>query len=780
MKKLYLKIMTLVITSALLAFSFALISTTTNVYADEITADFEIDPELWKALTEGNTFDYDTDKDSVVTIEEFSSSYGMQIDCKDSDIKDWSALSLATEWKYISIKNYNGTDLSILNQLPKLYEVILEDCTDFNNITGLETLTGLSKLTIESNTEIDLSIFVNYPALVELDVTAPSFAGYEELANINNLDKLALSGDTCEGIEKFPDKTIVESLSVSFEDFSDGKIMELATKQSNVKALSVADCNITSLSWLDKMNRLFYLDIRDNMCRDIRTLLEYKNLRNMDLYLKGNVWAPDTEDLLAKTLLNIKDSYTIQTGDYVYLEGLKNPDWCCDIIGDLDFTIADDSLAYIRANSNHVYAIAPGETILRVSNGTDVNLEYKITTVGSPVETNTPKPTDSISAEPPAWVGVTVGDVNRDKKIDAEDALMVLKHAAKIITLDSSLVWAADVDISYGVDATDALNILKYAAHIIPSFDEVVIGTYPPAYCGPTESIEPTKQPTDYDNSFVAIAETTEKINFTKEDFSSVNAVDLYVAQMLKTDTGYRYELIIYLEDEGCSEEILSSAMETVSAYDNISAVERNEYCERNSIINLNYDEYELKVGESISLYINEYNPFFGSEHAFCLVFKLKEDKLNGSEISDETFAEYGISSWCKGNDFNPTEFYSSSRNPNISIQEDLTYVVNDQLTIAKVHELSQLPEVESVAILFCVYPTGSRSTEFWTISDDSIATMVLSGGEPINYSSSSITKLYQMATITALAPGEVTVSVTKQGWGAKEATGICKIKIVE
>lgn len=64
------------------------------------------------------------------------------------------------------------------------------------------------------------------------------------------------------------------------------------------------------------------------------------------------------------------------------------------------------------------------------------------------------------------------GDVNSDKKIDAQDALLVLKHAAKLSELSGNELKAADVTFDEMVNASDALDILKYAAKLISKFEK--------------------------------------------------------------------------------------------------------------------------------------------------------------------------------------------------------------------------------------------------------------------------------------------------------------------
>ena len=69
-----------------------------------------------------------------------------------------------------------------------------------------------------------------------------------------------------------------------------------------------------------------------------------------------------------------------------------------------------------------------------------------------------------------SYVPYTLGDVDNNGKIQAVDALAVLRHVAKIETLDDTASLAADVDCDGKVKAVDALAILRYVAKIIDHF----------------------------------------------------------------------------------------------------------------------------------------------------------------------------------------------------------------------------------------------------------------------------------------------------------------------
>lgn len=63
-----------------------------------------------------------------------------------------------------------------------------------------------------------------------------------------------------------------------------------------------------------------------------------------------------------------------------------------------------------------------------------------------------------------------LGDVNFDDRIDSDDALLVLKHSVRLITLDANAQLAADVNLDGKIDSDDALLILKYSVHMILKF----------------------------------------------------------------------------------------------------------------------------------------------------------------------------------------------------------------------------------------------------------------------------------------------------------------------
>lgn len=91
---------------------------------------------------------------------------------------------------------------------------------------------------------------------------------------------------------------------------------------------------------------------------------------------------------------------------------------------------------------------------------------------------------------------ISWGDINNDKQVNAQDALLVLKHSARLEIIEEELLKCADVDASETIDAKDALEILKYAAGIIETFPvEELITPEPIITEAPTATPVPTPLP---------------------------------------------------------------------------------------------------------------------------------------------------------------------------------------------------------------------------------------------------------------------------------------------
>lgn len=64
----------------------------------------------------------------------------------------------------------------------------------------------------------------------------------------------------------------------------------------------------------------------------------------------------------------------------------------------------------------------------------------------------------------------TLGDINKDTKINADDAVLALRYAVQLVELNTTQISAGDVNHDGKVNAEDAVQILRYAVKLITSF----------------------------------------------------------------------------------------------------------------------------------------------------------------------------------------------------------------------------------------------------------------------------------------------------------------------
>lgn len=143
--------------------------------------------------------------------------------------------------------------------------------------------------------------------------------------------------------------------------------------------------------------------------------------------------------------------------DTIKLEAGVSPDDAT--VKDLIYKSMDTSVAIVDENGL-VTPTGVGTTSIKVESVQDSNVSaYCSITVeeGTSIE-----PSESVKPE------YLAGDVNLNSIVDASDALLVLKHAAKLQVIDDGdIINVADMNDDGVIDATDALTILKIAAKLI-------------------------------------------------------------------------------------------------------------------------------------------------------------------------------------------------------------------------------------------------------------------------------------------------------------------------
>lgn len=142
-------------------------------------------------------------------------------------------------------------------------------------------------------------------------------------------------------------------------------------------------------------------------------------------------------------------------------------------------TYADDSeVPYEGAIAKFEYTIEDSYGVFTVVTGSasvdDITQAEELIVLNEAPTTEPPEEPDInpggevIPSEP--FINYELGDVDGDGFIDAEDALVILKHAARLSMLTDTQLLAADTSKDGSIDASDSLLILKYAARLISDF----------------------------------------------------------------------------------------------------------------------------------------------------------------------------------------------------------------------------------------------------------------------------------------------------------------------
>ncbi|MDE5589719.1 MAG: hypothetical protein K2J60_11375, partial [Acetatifactor sp.] len=200
----------------------------------------------------------------------------VELESLDIDIQygcspDLSFAENLSQLEKLDITVGSGVNLSPLGSLSKLRQLSMDTLGgDVDDLSFLKTLNRLEEVTfIKCCTIEDLSLFHNMQYLRRLDVAYVDDCDLSYLADLKNLETLAIIGENIRNPEGLSDLTHLKSLSL-YDNSSDAMYGD----EDRVSVDMQAFANLTELEWLD----LYYIFIED-----ISPLSELKNLRHINL-----------------------------------------------------------------------------------------------------------------------------------------------------------------------------------------------------------------------------------------------------------------------------------------------------------------------------------------------------------------------------------------------------------------------------------------------------------------------------------------------------------------
>lgn len=442
------------------------------------TEGFVLDSELLKALSNPGTNNIgggnvDKNGDGTLVLEEIDGIFALGLDCNECSITDWSDLKYFSDLQRLYIYNADGEKIAFNNidGTNKINTLSFSNCINVDGFTGINNFSLLSTLSISTEETITCKAFEGYESIVSLYLIAPDITDIESLTN-TNVCSLKLKSDTLKNIDELPNIKNLTYLDISGNNISDLSIIK---NLPNLRTLLAYDNEIADASILSKYEHIQNIELERNKITDVYWI---NSIDAIDyLMLTGN---PLT-DMAKMQIINYGYSCENPIVGYVgaKLDISKQIYPTCDVV---DYSkvvkeIVDTEIAEI--NGNVITFKKAGKTVLIMTYDDlevlyDIVIEEKVITTSMPVSTATPeddpKETNKSTTIPKfteaPQFDTKKGDVNFDEKVNATDALAVLKHAAKIESLSQESEAVADVEADNSIDAKDALAILKIAAKV--------------------------------------------------------------------------------------------------------------------------------------------------------------------------------------------------------------------------------------------------------------------------------------------------------------------------
>ena len=282
-----------------------------------------------------------------------------------------------------------------------------------------------------------------------------------------------------------------------------------------------------------------------------------------------------------------------------------------------------------------------------------------------------------------------------------------------------------------------------------------------------------------FENSMLVTVRVDEARSFTPADFPEVDCIEVLVTEKIPFDGGYEYELMLVLDTtaEGYT---WDSTAESLQTKPHIVSTDRNRYApdydEKGQVCILNETELNLRIGESAELFTEHVSLLcFWSDHELIgIIFEIDPDIIDEVTLLSESLKEHGINEY-----YTFESYHYSDTEPAGQISESHQYVYysDDVNSCARlITRLSADLGIKTTSLLFEQVPTGEPYGEYWTVGNESIVNMGLSGGDNGGYDF-TYTPIGQTATVTGLTLGTTTVTVERRGYGAS-ASAVCIVTV--
>jgi len=179
------------------------------------------------------------------------------------------------------------TDISILSSFTGLEELVLIE-NQITDISSLAALTNLRLLDLSTNAITDISPLAHTTALQTLSLANNDIHDISPLAGLYQLTSLnLLSNKNIATVNPLASLTNLETLIL--DNVPVGNEISALANKHELRDLSMANAQLTTITPLSELTLLTSLNLRDNDIRDLSPLSRLARLKTLDLQSNFNV-----------------------------------------------------------------------------------------------------------------------------------------------------------------------------------------------------------------------------------------------------------------------------------------------------------------------------------------------------------------------------------------------------------------------------------------------------------------------------------------------------------
>ena len=284
-----------------------------------------------------------------------------------------------------------------------------------------------------------------------------------------------------------------------------------------------------------------------------------------------------------------------------------------------------------------------------------------------------------------------------------------------------------------------------------------------------------------YDNSILVTVLVDEATAFSPADFPEVDCSSIRITEKSQIEQDFLYEMILILQN--CGDWEIDKAIDAIGQNKIVKSVQRNEkFANRDSKIFLSQSAIRLAVGETAEITISDVDLIENSLQNIGIAFSVDPATYNADLFKKNSFSEYGISRFWPNTEKKENILIEKPDDLEAKKSENGIYyglVSASESYVDTLHALAQLPGILSVSMIQMAVPGGEPYYENWITSKPDIVDLTLSGGETVPGFGENGSRINQTATIKGLAPGVLTLSVERGGFGA-HASSDCTVIVYQ